>query len=208
VSCETAVFIANSVVEKIVFSSQPRSMPETGSALASSSIASITWAKHQFPAETRRLFTKQPLLDRETLILDREMSLFKNELCHMLCHEDSLYHDRVWQNANHAIMQEILRDQANFLLAIQAPRGSSQRESLMQSLRFQIQRFILLSASNISVLGTNDESAALRSLMQELAVPRRNNSDPRDKNSVSQSLFSPFQFLIDDYAGNCYVSCT
>ena len=183
-SCETAVFITNSVVEEPFVSSQRRPMLETGSALASSSIASITWAKYQFSAETRRLAAKQPLLDRDTLVLDREVSLFQNELCHMLCHEDSFHPDRVLQNANDAILQEISRDHANFLLAIQAPRGSSHRESLLRSLRFQTQRLILLSASNVSVHCTKDESVALRSIMEELALPRRNNCAPRNNHLV------------------------
>ncbi len=183
-SCETAVFIANSVIEEPSVSSQRYSMLETGSALASSSIASITWSKYQFFAETRRLAAKQPLLDRDTLVLDREVSLFKNELCHVLCHEDSFHPDRVLQNANDAIMQEISRDHANFLRAIQAPRGSSHRESLLRSLRFQTQRLILLSASNVSVHCTKDESVALRSIMEELALPRRNSCVSRNNHLV------------------------
>jgi hypothetical protein len=186
VSCETAVFIAN--CHSAIEVQQPSSQHEsTSAACAASTIISIIdstppplsansqspWAKHRHAAEMRNLAARQPVLEQEALMLSRSMTAFSNELFQRLSQEDSFHDGSVWKFIHSAIEQEIFRDHINMLLALRAPKGTAQRETVLQSLRSQIQLFILKSATTVAVHCEKDDAIALRSRLAELALPTK-----------------------------------
>jgi hypothetical protein len=187
VSCETAVFIANSPVEDPLLSSSNHHQSKFEAGFASSasvkisdalppppaSAATNSWAKYQEAAELRRFAARQSSLEQEAFILDRDMSSVIDELCHRLSHEDSFSPDKVCRAAHATVSKEISKDPANFLLSLQAAKGSALRESLIQSLRTQTQLLILSSAVTISVQCKRDDTVALRCRMEELAIPTK-----------------------------------
>ena len=181
-SCETAVFIANTSTE------QPASQFESTCAVgAASTIVSLfdsnppnsssspqsTWAKHRQAAEKRNFAFRQPMLEQEDLMFSRHMAAFRNELIHSMYQEGSFHPDSVWKAVHEVIRQEIYHDQTNLLLALRAPKGSAQREAVFQSLLIQMQLFILKSATTVAVHCENDDAIALRSRLVELALPTK-----------------------------------